>query len=392
VAKGMVKATTRATAKATMKATAKAPAPSAPRHAVLLLPGDIDTPTGGYRYDRHLVLGLRALGWRLDVLSLAGAYPTPDAEALARAEAAVAALAEGTLVIADGLAFGALPVTTRRHAGRLRWVALVHHPLCMESGDAPAAAMRSPLHPNEQQALRTARHIVVTSDATARLLDELALATAPVTVIEPGCAMQERKRPELPPATEPAPPRLLCVASVTARKGHAVLLEALAGLRDQPWALHCVGSLTLEPAVAAAMRELAQALGLQACVHWHGAVEAEALPGHYAAADVFVLPSLYEGYGMVLAEAMLHGLPVVASDTGAAPRLLAGGAGVLVPPGDALALRHALAPLLAEPARREALGRAAAAAAATRVPTWAQASARWDRLLTALLKAQAPTP
>jgi len=368
---------------------------------VLLLPGDIDTPTGGYRYDRRVLNGLRGLGWRIDVLALEGAYPAPDAAALADAEAAVAALPDGTVVIADGLAFGALPETALRHAMRLRWVALVHHPLCMESAAAPGAAQDSPLHESERRALGAARHIVVTSDATATLLDEIGLAPAPLTVIEPGCdrpdtdsakpasgasaGATEQALPQRSPQRSPHPPpqaspQLLCVASVTARKGHAVLLEALAGLRESPWTLHCVGSLTLEPAWASAMRTAAQAHGLQERVHWHGAVEAEALPGHYATADLLVLPSLYEGYGMVLAEALAHGLPVVASETGAAPRLLAGGAGVLVRPGDVAGLRGALAPLLAEPARREALGRAAAAAA-TRLPTWPQACARWDPLL-----------
>jgi glycosyltransferase involved in cell wall biosynthesis len=351
------------------------------RRCVLLLPGDLDAPTGGTRYDRRIVQGLRDRGWQVDVLSLTGTFPAPAAEARVRAEAAVAALPEGTPVIADGLAFGALPDTAQRHAQRLRWLALVHHPLGLETGLEPAHA--AALFADERRALAAARCAVVTSDATARLLERLQLTSQPITVIEPGC---DRPAGPLRSGGASGTVSLLCVASVTARKGHCVLLEALAPLRHLPWVLHNVGSLTMDPAAASAARQAAVALGLAERVFWHGAAASEALPAHYAGADLFVLPSLFEGYGMVVAEALAHGLPVVASDTGAAATLLAGGAGVLVPPGDATALREALEPLLADPARRNRQ-RAQAAAARERLPTWAVACERWERLLEAVVAA-----
>lgn len=354
------------------------------RRCVLLLPGDLDTPTGGYRYDRRIVQGLRGRGWRVDVLSLPGDFPTPTAQARARAEAAVAALPERAAVIADGLAFGALPDTAQRHAQRLCWLALVHHPLGLETGLEPARA--AALIADERRALAAARRTVVTSEATARLLEQMALAAQPVHVIEPGCDRPILPvRPTLPtrPSTTDAatvPVSLLCVASVTTRKGHGVLLEALAPLRHLPWTLHCVGSLTMDPTTAASVQRAAATLGLRERVRWHGAADADALPVHYAGADLLVLPSLFEGYGMVIAEALAHGLPVVATDTGAAAGLLAGGAGVVVPPGDASALQRALAPLLTSPGRRDRL-RSAAAAARDRLPTWDSACARWEQLL-----------
>jgi len=354
------------------------------RDCVLLLPGDLDTPTGGYRYDRRLAGELRALGWQVQVASLGGEYPWPDAQARARAEDTVASLPAGALVVADGLAFGALPEVALRHADRLRWVALVHHPLGLETGLDPAAA--AALVDSERRALAAARRIVVTSEATAGLIAHLGLAghrgPGCVTVIEPGCDVAA---PAQPPATQrdpdPAPvTRLLCVASVTPRKGHRALLQALAPLAGLRWALHCVGSLTMDPREAAAARDAAVALGLHERVHWYGAVEAEALPAHYDRADLFVLPSLFEGYGMVVAEALAHGLPVLASDTGAARELLAGGGGLCLPPGDVAAWHAALSSLLAEPSRRARM-RADALRVRARLPSWRSAAARWDELL-----------
>ena len=353
------------------------------RHAILMLPRELDAPTGGCRYDRQVVEGLRRLGWRCDVLVLDAGFPLPDAQALAAADAALSALSAGTIVIADALAFGAMPEVAERHARRLRWVALVHHPLALETG--LEAALARQLLSAERRALAAARRVVVTSDATADELVRLRMtgrAGVPAVVIEPGCDVAPRKALRRPGSGSGV--RILCVASVTPRKGHAVLIEALAGLSDRAWELHNVGSLTLDAAVARAVQAAAAAHGLRRRVFWQGAADAEALPVWYASADLFVLPSLYEGYGMVVAEALAHGLAIVATRTGAAARLLADGAGVLVPPGDAKALRAALAGLLDDADARAALGSRAAAAAPSRLPSWSASCARWQALLLAV--------
>jgi glycosyltransferase involved in cell wall biosynthesis len=342
----------------------------------VLVPGDWHTRTGGYGYDRHIADGLCAAGWQVQRCDPGDGYPWPQAGAVAQAAAAVAALPDGLPVIADGLAFGALPQLAAAHAARLRWVALVHHPLAAETG--LNADQQSSLWQQERQALACAWRVVATSATTARALQaDYAVPADRLRVVRPGTQPAAWSRGGGAGADAVS---LLCVATVTARKGHAVLLQALAGLRERRWQLHCVGSLAREPHTAVQLTALAEQLGLADRVHWHGDVDAARLAQCYDQADLFVLPSWHEGYGMALAEALAHGLPVLTSTAGAIPETVPAAAGRLLAPGDVQALRAALAQAMDEPAQR-ALWAAGARAAAAQLPRWPQAVAAFDALL-----------
>jgi glycosyltransferase involved in cell wall biosynthesis len=342
------------------------------RACCFLIPGDWTTPTGGYTYDRRLVLALREAGWWVDVLSLSGPWPHPDPAALAVAAEMVASLPDGTLVVADGLAFGALHDLAAQHNERLRWVALVHHPLHLETGLTDA--VREQLLDDETRALRHARQVVVTSASTALDVAAMGVPPAQIAVVEPGTD-------PVPTSSTPGregPLRLLCVATLTARKGHSLLLQALAGLTHLDWELHNVGSTTRDPDTAAHLLALAAPLGER--VVWHGEMDAQALQAHYADADVFVLASLHEGFGMVITEALAHGLPVVASDGGALAQTLPADAGLQVPAGEVAPLQAALARVLSDAALRARLA-AGARAAAAHLPSWPMQAARFAAVL-----------
>jgi glycosyltransferase involved in cell wall biosynthesis len=345
-----------------------------PCECFFVVPGDLRTATGGYRYDRRIVSGLRAAGWRVAVVSLRGSFPWPDASAQDDATQQLLALPDGALVIADGLVFGALPQIAHGQAHRLRWVALVHHLLWRETG--LDAAQQAQLRHREQLALQAARQVVVTSASTADDVRALAGRDMPVAVVEPGTDLAVAAA-----CAEPgSAPRLLCVASLTPRKGHRQLLEALAGLQPLPWSLHNVGSATRDAATAQDLQRATEQLGLAQRVVWHGEVDEGALAAHYAAADLFVLPSWHEGYGMAVAEALAHGLPVVASHAGALAQTLPSAAGRQVPPGDVAALRSALAELIGDPVVRATCA-AAAREAGLRLPTWPQATRQFAAVL-----------
>ena len=341
-----------------------------------VIPGDASAFTGGYEYDRQVVDGLRALAWEVMVHGLDASFPAPTLSALAHARSTLARIPDGARVLVDGLAFGAMPEIAAAEARRLRLVALVHHPLALETGleNGHAEALRA----SETHALASARLVVTTSVATARALADYGVAFERTVVVEP--------------STDPAPLsrgthgrvlELLCVSTVVPRKGHAVLLEALAPLVDRPWRLTCVGSLARAPKTVAALRQQVARMRLAGRVRLAGDVDRVALARYYDRADAFVLATLHEGYGMALAEALAHGLPIVSTQAGAVPETVPPDAGLLVPPGNPVALRAALARLFDEPDLRASLA-AGARAARGRLPTWAESCARLARALEGL--------
>ena len=346
------------------------------RSAALIFPGNLGTLTGGYIYDRRAFAALENRGWRVNRLSLSGGFPFPDDHALAAADAALGSLPDRLPAVVDGLALGVMPKAAASHGGRLALVGLVHHPLCLETGLERHAAEQ--LRTSERAALACCRRVIVTSPLTARtVVAEFGVPVERVSVALPG--------------VDPAPiasgsatrcPHLLCVGTLTPRKGHRLLLEALAGLLDLDWTLACVGSGERDPATAARVRETIAVLGLSDRVTLVGELSEAALSAAYASADVLVSASFHEGYGMALAEGLARGLPIVATAAGAVADTVPYSAGLLVPPLDREALTVALRQVLAQPDIRRRLHEGALAAR-ERLPRWADTATAIEQALLA---------
>lgn len=347
------------------------------RHELhFVVPGPLEQRTGGYLYDARMVHGLRARGWTVHVHNLDGVFPHADAVARRSVDQTLTALDDGALVVFDGLGMGGLPGPIHAHGARLRIVSLVHHPLADETGLSDEE--RRAFTESERDALAPCRGVIVTSGYTAHRLRDFG--------VEP-----ERCR-AVPPGTEPAPlaagppgvspPVLLCVATVTPRKGHDVLVDALERVRELPWRCVCAGSLERDPSFAARVLESVSRAGLGGRIDFVGEHGPEALERLYHESSVFVLASHYEGYGMALAEALARGLPVVSTRGGAIPYTVPADAGILVPPDDSAALAGALRTILQpdDTSRRNSLA-AAARLHAGSLPDWPASVERFEEAL-----------
>jgi glycosyltransferase involved in cell wall biosynthesis len=163
--------------------------------------------------------------------------------------------------------------------------------------------------------------------------------------------------------------QLLAAGAIVPRKGYDILVRALARLGHLDWRLIIAGDRDRSPGTTAALEAQIRRSRLRDRIRLVGGVDSRTLARLYAEADVFVTASLYEGYGMVLGEALARGLPIVATAGGAAAETVPDRAALKVPPGDARALAHALGRAIREPALRRRLSKAALAAG-RRLPEW----------------------
>jgi glycosyltransferase involved in cell wall biosynthesis len=335
-------------------------------HAVL--PDGVDDParpSGGNLYDRRVCRGLQSLDWSVHEHAVAGSWPQPDAASLATLAAIVERIPDEALVLLDGLIASAAPEVLVPHAERLRLIVLVHMPL----GNRPPAGCEQTVRGREQAVLSAAAEIVTTSAWTRqRLLELYPLPVERIHVAPPGVDAAQLA------TGSPDGGALLCVAAVTFGKGHDVLLDALVTIADLPWSCVCVGALDRDPAFAADLRRRALQRELADRVSFPGPRIGADLERSYAAADLLVLASRAETYGMVVTEALARGLPVVATRVGGVLEAIGHGdgatrPGLLPPPEDAAAFGAALRAWLCD-AELRALLRGAARARRASLSGW----------------------
>jgi glycosyltransferase involved in cell wall biosynthesis len=324
------------------------------REVHVVVPAGIDdpeSPSGGNHYDRRVCRGLADGGWVVHEHAVPGGWPRPDTTARDALGAVLAAAPDGAVVLVDGLVACGVPEVVVPAARRLALVVLLHLPLGDESGASPE------LQDREREVLSAAAAVVTTSPWAARRVVALhGLDPVRVTVAAPG--------------VDPAPlaagsdgPSLLCIGALTPTKGQDLLVDALAEVRELPWTCTLVGPLR-DPAHVDAVRTALERHGLTDRVGMPGPLTGADLDAAYAGADLLVVPSRAETYGMVVAEALARGIPVLASDAGGLPETLGRDPrdrvpGILVPAGRPAALGAALCRWLLDPGLREGLRQSA---------------------------------
>lgn len=330
-----------------------------------VVPGPITQRTGGYGYDRRIVAALRGDGRTVRVEELPGEFPVCCGTAAAAARAVLDSAAAGEVLVIDGLALPAFAAPLAEGGESATVLALVHHPLALETGLSPD--QQRDLRRIESTLLGRVDGVIATSGATAKLLAGFGVAADDVAVVVPGTDPAQRAAGSDGPAVQ-----LICVGTLIPRKGHRLLIEALAGCADLPWRLRCFGSLTRDRDTADAARAAAEAHGLAHRIAFEGEAAPETLAAAYHGSDLFVLASALEGYGMAFAEALARGLPVVGSGAGAVRDTVPEQAGLIVPAGDREALRDALSRAIGDDDFRRKLAKGAHAAG-RRLPDWTAA-------------------
>jgi len=330
------------------------------RRAAFAIPGDINTPTGGYIYERKLLEGLRAQGRDVVHLELGASFPDPNRADMADAVVQLNALEPDRVVILDGFVSATMDTDAlaRLH---VPCVAMVHHPLALETG--LSAAQRDRLYRIERENLAHMAHVFVPSPSTAEtIVSSYSVLRERVTVLRPGT-----EPPKLAPAPV-SPPLILSVGIQHPRKGHDILLRALARLRHLDWEAVIAGKVH-DASHAAELRVLREQLGLEARVKIAGFVAQDDLQRLYASATIFALATRFEGYGLVFDEALAHGLPIISCRTGAVPDTVPQRAGRLVAVDDPNAFAAALFDLLTDGSMRQNMAQAAALEG-RRLPMW----------------------
>lgn len=328
----------------------------------LVVPAPFATISGGYAYDRRMVHGLREAGHAVEIVELDGRYPLPDDKAKESARQAWLALPADARPVIDGLGLPAFADLADALAARA--VALIHHPTALEHGlpDSDRAALRD----IERRLFPRLSKIIVTSPSSGeRLQAEFGVVADRIAVVVPGTDDAPRS-----PGSGGPGCAILSVGTLVPRKGHDVLLRAMARLFDLEWSLTIVGSAARNPAHADGLRALAEELGIARRVRFAGEVDDAALEHLWRGADLFALATQWEGYGMAVAEALKRGLPVAVTSGGAAGLLVPLEAGVVCPPGDRDGLSKAMRRLICDVDLRRSMAEPAWEAGRL-LPDWA---------------------
>jgi glycosyltransferase involved in cell wall biosynthesis len=338
---------------------------------------DPGQPTGGNIYDLRVCAGLAEAGWEVVVATVAAAWPARGPGARADLARVVSAIPDGETVLIDGLIASPAAAQLLPHTGRVRMTVLLHMPLAAVAGPHRDDDVEN----SERWVLRAAAGVVVTSEWTRQqVLARYLVPARQVHVARPGAdrvAAQAR----------PVRGRLICVGVLSRHKGQDLLVEALAGLADRDW--HCVlaGSLDRDPDFVEHLRTRIRRLGYDHRVRLSGVLTGAVLSRAYTTADVLVVPSRSETYGMTVTEALAHGLPVIATAVGGLPEAFGSdadgtGPGQLIPPDDPAALAAALRDWLGDEGYRQRL-RAAVLRRQSTLGGWEQTTREIADALTA---------
>ncbi len=318
-----------------------------------LIPGDIRRLTGGNVFDLRLIEGLSTLGHEVSLYELSQRFPFPAEDDIRQCRSIFSQITENEPIIIDSLAFAPLAPVLREFSKLKAVIAIMHLPLGMSPDLSPV--QRQVFAPVEKKALQAAHYIVVTSGFTAEYITKLdASLSGKIKLILPGLAPVKRKEqyPELPA-------ELLCIGSYLPNKSYHLLPDTLSQLTRYNWKLNCYGEI-LNESYFETLKRMFGSKNLRNRVSLHAPISGEELHKAYLNADLLIHPSSFESFGMVPAEALNHGIPVIVTTGGALPDTIPASMGRSFSPGDTQGLVTILKQLFEDKSAYRRLCQAAA--------------------------------
>ncbi len=304
----------------------------------LVVYGSLEVVSGGNLYDRTLVECLRASGHEVDVVSIPlRSYGLNLAQNFSLGLRRRLADASFDVLLEDELAHPSLvllkpSLTTRR-------VSVVHH---LRSSEERPEWQNRLYRRVETKYLRSVDAFIFNSETTRETIESLLGKKTRNVVATPGGDRFPRSMNAAEVAaraTDSEELRILFVGNLIPRKGLHHLLQALSSLEEHPFRLDVVGREDADRGYAASIRKEVGKLGLSDRIHFHGALAGAVLEERFRTAQLLVVPSSYEGFGIVYLEAMGFGLPVIACASGASDEIVRHeSTGYLVPPADSWSL------------------------------------------------------
>jgi glycosyltransferase involved in cell wall biosynthesis len=348
--------------------------------------GSLDTVSGGFVYDRMLIDYLRRHGDTVEIISLPWRnYASNLADNL------LFRLPRGfDLIIEDELTHPSLISANSQRNRRDPFracpvISLVHN---LRSCEPRAKWANSLYRAVERRYLESVDGFIFNSRTTRDAVQGVAAKRRPNVIVTPGGDRLGSLDPKaiVLRANEPGPLRVLFLANVTPLKGLHVLLQAVSA-HSSGLKLDVVGSLEVDPRYAREMQRLVLVRGLSSIVTFHGVMKGEALVERLEKAQVLVVPSSYEGFGISYLEGMAFGLPAIGTAAGAIPGLIADGQnGYLIAPNDSVALARLLSELVSDRAVLRSLSLGALRYFQSQ-PTWDQSFGKAQGFLNGMVSA-----
>lgn len=316
--------------------------------------------TGGWVYDSRLVEALRAQGADVAEIAVPVGFPTMSDDGRTALARAFADLPDEAFFLADHLHVADIAPMLRGVGFRV--VSIFHHSRVIEAGVLAAADERA----RELAGFAVADVVVVSSPETARyIVAQYGVEEGRIIVAIPGNDPFARATPDVD-----HPLQILSVGALVPRKRQDYLVEVASRLQPAGWCWTLVGDPDRDAAWTAQIASLIRSVGLADRMQLAGTISPAELELLWAQASIYVAASHYEGYGMAIAEALRHGVPVVTTPSGAVADWAARGA-VFAPEDDTGAFAAIVGGLIADPARRLRLADEAWAFGVT-LPTWQQ--------------------